>query len=550
MMGLPEKNIIRQPAWLAAMLMTVAAVWLHFYFLLHAGGFWRDEVNLINLASRHSLAGMKKDSFPILMPLTVKSWSALGLDGNETSLRLLGTLIGLGIPAALWVAAWTARRSPPLLSLALFALNSLTITYSDSFRAHGLGSVFIALATAAMWAFLKKTSWPRAGLLAVTAILSVQTLYQNAVLFAAVCLGAWLVCWRRRDFQAAVKILAAALAAAASLLPYWENVMAMPEAAAPLRLGFVPSIVFTNLDSAVAFPLPQYAYVWELLALAVVGSGVTAAWRARFAKSTAPPVDASADDLRLFAAASLLTAFAGFVVFLRFTALLTQPWYFLPLVTLAAVCFELGLPPAQGLFRAVFFGFIMATALIAIPFAQRDLNYRLTNLDTLARRLATEAAPNDLIIVSPWPFGISFDRYFKGATPWTTLPPLADHSTHRFDLVKAQMGNTNAIRPVLDQMAGTLQAGRRVWVVGTVRIPTPDTPPPVELPPPPLKFTGWLDSPYSMAWTAQAVWFLNQHSLRFECVADATNANVSFYENAALLAATGWKNPEPATSRP
>ena len=35
----PEKNNFRQTAWLAAISMTIAAVWLHFYFLFHAGGF-------------------------------------------------------------------------------------------------------------------------------------------------------------------------------------------------------------------------------------------------------------------------------------------------------------------------------------------------------------------------------------------------------------------------------------------------------------------------------------------------------------------------------
>lgn len=545
-----KKNIFRQTAWLAAILMTAAAVWLHFHFLFHAGGLWRDEVNLVNLAGRHSLGEMEKDAFPVLMPLLVKGWSLLGLGQSDIGLRLLGVLIGLGIPAALWFAAWTARRSPPMLSLALLVLNTTVIFYGDSLRAYGLGSALIVLTVGTMWAFLKKPSWQRAGLLALAAILSVQALYQNAALLAAICFGAWVVCWRQKNFAASVKILVAALAAAASLLPYWKNVMATSAASAPLRMGFLPAIVFTNLKSAVAFPLPQYVYVWELLALVVAGFGAAAAWRARFSKSAVPLAEIPMDDLPCFAAATLLAAFAGFLGFLWFAALLTQPWYFLPLVTLTAVCFELGLPPAQGLFRALFFGFVIATALIAIPFLRRDLNYRFTNMDTLARRLAAEAAPNDLIIVSPWSYGISFERYFRGSTLWTTLPPLADHSTHRFDLVKAQMQNTNAIQPVLDQITGALQAGHRVWVVGWMSIPASGTPPPGPLPPPPLKFTGWLDSPYSMAWAAQTAWFLNRHSLQFVPVDRATDANVSMYENSVLLAASGWRNSVPEPDKP
>ncbi|MGD0744016.1 MAG: hypothetical protein ABSA45_02580 [Verrucomicrobiota bacterium] len=546
----PEKNHFHQAAWLVAILMTMAAMWLHFYFLLHAGGLWRDEVQVVNLAGRHSLSDMAGDSFPALMPLLICAWSALGPGQSDPGLRLLGVLTGLGIPAALWFAAWTARRSPPLLGLALLALNTIVIFYGDSLRAYGLGSALIALTAGTMWAFLKRPSWQRAGFLTAASILSVQALYQNAVLVAGICLGAWTVCWRLKNIRAAVKIFLAGLAAAASLLPYWKIVIGMPAAAAPLRWGFMPAVAFTNLDSAVAFPLPQYVYVWMLVALAVVGFGLAAAWRGYWSKSTAPAAEVSAGDLHLFAAVILLAGFAGFIGFLWFSALPTQPWYFLPMISLVAVCFELGLPPARRQFRAAFLGCIIATALIAIPFAQRDLNYRFTNVNLLAPWLAAEAAPDDLIIVTPWSYGISFERYFKGSTPWTTLPPLADHSAHRFDLVKAQMEDTNAIQPVLDRAAATLRAGRRVWVVGWMSPPVSNSPPPVPLPPPPLKFTGWLDSPYSMSWAAQTAWFLNHHSLQFERVDHQPNLELNFYEAMQLFAAVGWKDSVPKTNRP
>jgi hypothetical protein len=300
----------------------------------------------------------------------------------------------------------------------------------------------------------------------------------------------------------------------------------------------------------VAFPLPQYVYVWILLALAVMGFGIAAAWHACSAQSAAPSAEISTDVSHLFAAVTLLAGFSGFMGFLWFSALPTQPWYFLPLIALVAACFELGLPPARRQFQAAFLGCVIATALIAIPFARRDLNYRFTNVNLLAPWLATEAAPDDLIIVTPWSYGISFERYFKGSTPWTTLPPLADHSAHRFDLVKVQMEDTNAIRPVLDRAAATLLAGHRVWVVGWMSPPASNSPPPVPLPLPPLKFTGWLDSPYSMAWAAQTAWFLNNHSLQFERVDHQPNLELNFCEAMQLFEAGGWKDSASETNRP
>src|SRR5277367_3222499 len=151
-----SKDVLRRPDWLAAFAISGMIVWLHIYFLMHAGGFWRDEVNLLNLSARNSLNEMSKDSFPVLMPLLVRIWSTIGFGHSEMGLRLFGTLIGLGLPAALWFAAWKIKRSPPLLGLSLLALNSTLIVFGDSMRAYGLGSLLIVLTTAAAWLFLEK----------------------------------------------------------------------------------------------------------------------------------------------------------------------------------------------------------------------------------------------------------------------------------------------------------------------------------------------------------------------------------------------------------
>ena len=546
-----EKNTFRQTAWLTAILMTIAALWLHIYFLFHAGGLWRDEVQVVNLAGHHSLGDMAKDSFPVLMPLLVCGWSALGLGRSDLGLRLLGMLIGIGIPAAVWAAAWTARR-PPLLSLALVGLNSLVIFYSDSLRGYGLGCLFIMLAAGAAWAFLKKPTWAHAGILAAAAILSVQALYQNAVLLAAICLGAWVVCWRRKNVRGALKIFLAGLAAAVSLLPYGSNLSTLPKASMSLRMGFFPEIAFRNFASIVSYPLPQYFYVWAFIALAAVGFGVAAIRRAGHAQSGVPANGVLPDDLPLFAAATLLAALAGFTGFLWYAALPTQPWYFLPLVALLAVCFDFSVPVVSlpGLLRAALFGLVAATALIAVPFAQRDLNWHFTNVDRLARQVAGEAAPQDFIIVTPWFCGLTFERYFKAATPWQTLPPLADHSRHRYDLFQEKMKTPHALQPIFDKVAATLQSGHRVWVVGHMQIPKPGKPLPDDLPPPPLEYSGWSDLPYSVRWAAQAASFLENHSVQFERVDQETNANVNHYEDLQLFAISGWKSTGLETNKP
>ena len=543
----PQKEILRRPEWIAAILTTAAIVGLHFFFLFHAGGFWRDEVNLINLAGSHSLAGMKKDSFPILMPLLVRGWSGVGLARTDSSLRLLGTLIGLGIPAALWWIAWKTRRSAPLLGLALFGLNSTLIIFGDSIRAYGLGCLLILLAMAAATAFLRRPSWTRTGWLALFAILSVQAIYHNAILVGAICLGAWVVCWRRKNRAAALQIFLAGLAAAFSLLPYVAGLLGGRESSEVLRTGLKPCRFFAAFRDTLGFPLEGYIFVWAILGLALVFLAGATLFRA---PKTVAVTDESVDDWQLFAGTTLIAAFAGYLLFLWLAAFPSQSWYLLPLTALAVACFETGLPVLHGMWRAVLFGLAAATVVIAIPTASRDLHYRFTNVDTWAGTLTTDASPDDYIVIVPWFCGITFDHYFKSPTPWTTLPPLADHATHRYDLVKIQIQNTNAVQPLLERIVTTLQHGHRVWVLagmGWMDIPEAGTSALPSLPPAPLKNSGWSETPYTMVWDSQVGHLLGDHAVRFARVKNPT-AGMPIIENTELFLAEGWTNSVPAAS--
>lgn len=155
MTPLPGKNYPPRIEWFAAVLVTAAILWLHIHFWRNAGGLWRDEVNTVNLAMSPSLADLSHDSFPILMPLSVKLWSTMR--GTDLWLRLLGMIFGLAIPAAFWAVARATRR-PPLFSLVLFGLNSLLICYGDSLRGYGIGTALIVAALAATWSFLKNST--------------------------------------------------------------------------------------------------------------------------------------------------------------------------------------------------------------------------------------------------------------------------------------------------------------------------------------------------------------------------------------------------------
>lgn len=530
---------------MAAVLIAGIVLALHIYFLFHAGGFWRDEVNLLNLAAGHSLGALSKDSFPILMPLLVKGWTAIGLGQSDFNLRILGSLIGIGTIASVF-GVMSMTRQPALFTLTLFGLNPMVIFYGDSIRGYGLGCLLIVLVTWAALAFLKEPSWLRCGILAALAVLCVQALYQNAALIAALCVGAWSVCLRRKDFPAALKILLVAVVAALSLLPYWNNIFALSQTADPLRVGFSPSIALRNFKTLVGCSSSVLTPAWDVLGCAVLVAGIVALKNLRQSRSDRDEVYTL--DRALFAAVTLPAAFVAYAGVLWFSERLTEPWYFLPLACLSVLCADTGLWSMSGQrIRTVFLVAVIAAAGVEARLASDGVKIRFSNAAEVAGRINTEAEPADFVVVTPWFCGISFDRYRKPALAWETIPPLSDHTVHRYDLLVEQMKSTNALDSVVGRMAATLRAGHQVWVVssatsvGAMKIPKDNEEPPKGPHLPPLINSGWAEWPYCDNWSAQVAWFLKNHSKQFEQVSQ-TEKDVNPYENLILFRAIGWKD--------
>src|SRR5438132_57334 len=118
------------------------------------------------------------------------------------------------------------------------------------------------------------------------------------------------------------------------------------------------------------------------------------------------------------------------------------------------------------------------------------------------------------------------------------FPPLTDHRFHRYDLLKAKMVLENPAQPVFDQVAATLRAGNRVWLVGD--IPLSQTPSP-QIQPAPNNPWGWLDDPYSDVWGAQVGYFVAIHATEGEVVPIPSSNPVSPLENVQVVSVAGWQ---------
>jgi len=523
---------VRKLEWGAGALLGLLVLWAHGLRVVHAGGLWRDEAALVHLATQPSLGAvwrlLPRDSVPILAPLAIRTYAGIAGAGDQ-ALRGFGLAVGLAVAAALWLAARSTARSLPLLSLALVGVNAAVVVFGDSLRGYGLGSLFVLLTFTALGRLLARPSPGAAAAALLAALGAVHSLFGNAVLVGALCSAAAIAAlWQGRR-RVAAAALGVGIAAGLSLLSYAATLQEARTASLLMSHPVSPWLIVRVL----AATLGPVAAAWLVLpGLGLAGVGWRLARRRR-----------SRDDgLRLFSALAIVLGVAGQLLFLAFLRFTPRAWYDLPLIALAGGALE---PLVAGLCRTPWtrlarVALALALAATQLPAALPRLRMRMTNADLVARRLAAAAASGDLVVVAPWHFGISFDRYYRGPASWMTLPQVADHQVHRHDLLMARLAAVHPIDDVLESARRTLAGGHRVWLVGELRLPPPGRQPPI-LPPAPGTAWGWDDLPYGISWELQLGALLRDHATLLQAVPVPSTDPISPLERMALAVAGGWR---------
>lgn len=540
--------ILHKACWTVALALTASAVLLHFFSLTQVGGLWRDEIAIANIARLPSWAemfrGLPHDHCPIVFPAVVRVWTALGWAQTDAGLRVLGLGIGLFLLASFWAANRMMGKGLPLLSLAIVAVNPVVVRYGDSIRGYALGIAFIVLTMGLIWRFIEVPEMGRGLLAGVLAVVSVQTLYQNAFFLLAIGIGGVVVSLRQRQPAKAVGVLGIGSVAALSLLPYVN----------PIRQAqswWVVSQSGTNLeitlDRLSKLNGPFFG-VWVAVAVLAVVFGIG---RAVLVPRRDPVREG--EDLPLFGSIALVLGAVGFGVFIQLTGLLTQAWYYLPALCFTVVCCDAIVSRMHPAARIGVLVLAVVTLIVSIsPSAYAALRWRQTNGDLVAAQVARNAGADDLVVVHPWYFGLTYGYYYRGAAKWTTLPPLADYRFHRYDLVKEELATANAIIPVLERVETTLRSGNRVWVVGRLPLPPPDGAAPASPPPAPNGPRGWDDQPYSQAWGLEFRHLLEHHVTNAIMVVDPMTNSIPInpMERMTLVVASGWKDSSQPVSTP
>jgi len=550
--------------WFVVAMVAVAAVALHVRFVTHVGGLWRDEANSVQLASLPRLGDvwhfLEFDSFPLLYFTVLRFWTAVFGAHNDSALRALGLLTGLGILAAVWITVRMFGAKTPVLSLALIGLNPMIIRYGDSTRAYGLGIILILLTLASFWRLVASPSAPsrtRLFTTAVLAVLSVQCVYYNSVLLLSIIAAAIVVCVRKRSWRTAAIAFGIGVVAAGSLLPYVPMMRRMHEWTFLVSFSGHLSWLWQRSCEVTGAPDPIGTWIWSGLFIASIGVVAGLALlrvrtRPRPSELTSDPdTPAQSFDAVLFAAVCIMVAvpvYAGFLLILRYY---TQPWYYIVLAAFVACAMDVvfGARPTSVKFHpSVFLRGIRPLialgllCLAALP-DWKEIIIRHTNTDLIAARLQSLAVKDDLVLVAQWEAAVSLSHHYRGPAEIVTIPDVPDHRFHRYDLVLRQMMADDPSQPLLARLKNTLRSNHSIFIVGELPYP----PESLHLHKPPLSVTknsnASTGGAYYLLWKLQVGQLLKAHVTRISniTVPVPDKAPIQSFENLELQVARGWR---------
>jgi hypothetical protein len=326
------------------------------------------------------------------------------------------------------------------------------------------------------WRLVERPTPWRIAAATLGALASVQCLLHNPPLVLAIGLGAIAVASRRGAPRRCALVVAIGAVAAASLLPYWGLLQRARAWDVLVRRPVGVGDLWFKLSDTLGASGWSMVWVWVLLFLLGL---LVCLCKCRDLRFGALAPRGGDRDLLLFTGIALVTGVAGCLGFLKVLSYAGRPWYFEALLGLSAVLLDLTfdtmrqrrwMPIARPTLAALI-------ALTSLPLAWQQVRMRQSNVDLVAAKLGRTAGEADVIVVTPWYRGVSFERYYRGSAAWMTLPPMDFHRFHRFDLVQAQMALVNqnqVLEPVFNRIDEALRGGHRVWVVGTLESSPPE----------------------------------------------------------------------------
>lgn len=534
---------------IVAIVATLAAVYVHIVALRETGGLWRDEVSSVDVINE-ATSFMKTwelnywDSFPILWATLLRLWMVYGPGQSDLALRSLGFLIGIGIAGMVWWNAWKMTGRVPLLSLPLFVMAPALIRFGDGVRGYGLGILALLTLPTATWSLLKAPNRKHSILFILAALFAVQTSFSNCCLLLAIGVGGGIVCLKDRNWKALLLIAVGGILSVVSMLPYLQTMASHKKWNAMVQIDVGMNLFTDKLLETINRGGDWSMYLWKASLVVCVGGCLLKLLLTR------PPAEAVIRSLILFCTASLVLAFCCLMAYFHFLKVETHPWYYIPLLGLAAVLVDVGIEgmianrPLMRLVR------LICVVLVAGSLMKPGLalaRTRLTNVDLVAARLQKDAAKGDVILMHLWQAQNVFGRYYQGDAEWMTIPAMKKGRFQPYQEFKVRMAETDPMAPLRKEMEAALRSGHHVWYVSEEQVWSFGDfstrkyvlPPPV-MPPAPHPVFGWQHPPYDHQWRLEVLHFLETHA-RDSAVLTWRDHAVLPYEKVLVHRYTGWR---------
>ena len=530
---------LKRVEWLLAILLSALTILTLAVRATQAGALWRDDCAVVQLAGMPSvsdvLGNFQHEAFPPLFPLIVRIYTVV-FGSSDTALRIFGFCVGCLVIGAFWVNSRLFRPDVPLVALALTSLNTTFFVWGTTIRGYGLGSAMIVLIFGCLGSMLLAEKRQRFITVALICLFGVQILLYNGVLLIAVAASAIAILLVQSRSKQAFVVFTICVVAMLSLLPYVPAYLRARDWNILVRGWPTSYSLWKHFEVALGNPGYSIPALWYAIAVGLIGVFILQFYKNRGRQS-------EQRQLIWFAMLVCALSLAGCYLFLRILSYTTSVWYYLALTCVVAAALDL---IASTLCTSDWLRFIRlglaAVALIGAPFADWSaVTERQTNVDLAAQTVSKRAGPGDLAVVVPWQFGIPFNRYYRGSAPWMTIPNIADHQVHRYDLIKAKMLSANPIDDITEAVRTTLVAGNRVWFVGGLNLPRPEEGPMV-LPPAPASRFKWDNRAYTASWWQQLSVFAVVHAKKIDSIPlpQRESVRINDLEQTSLSMVEGW----------
>ncbi len=241
--------------------------------LLDSQSLWNDEGNSLRLAQRtipDLIAAARLDIHPPGYYLALKGWRALTGE-SEFALRALSAYAGVLTVACVYALGRALfARGVGLLAALLVALNAFSVYYAQEARMYAMLALLAAASMLVFVRWLERSSWARAGALALLNAAGLYTQYAYPAVM--VTQGIMFVLWwlrghdlRRLSAYVALNLLTIALFVP-QLSTAWGQVTSWPRTGQPVGLveglsTVAQWLIFGNTTSPVAW----WVYGWPAL---------------------------------------------------------------------------------------------------------------------------------------------------------------------------------------------------------------------------------------------------------------------------------------------